>query len=79
MTKKSRSGTKWSEADYAAAGWSRVNVRVPSSVADILRAEAERRGVSISALISEMAAGFKAKAEQPLRSKADFIKKSKKG
>ena len=52
--KKSRSGTKWSEEDYEAAGKARVNLRIPQEAYDKLQAEAERRGTSFAGLIVEI-------------------------
>ena len=52
-TKKSRSGTKWTEADYQAAEMERMNLRLPIADATRLRRMAKLLGVSRVKVISE--------------------------
>jgi hypothetical protein len=55
MTKKSRSGTKWTEKDYAAAGYAkqlrvRLRIETRAKLSDI----AVRRGKSETQVIEEL-------------------------
>jgi len=46
--RKSRSGTKWTEAQYRAAGYHQIKVRLPLDTIEILISAAESAGVSRS-------------------------------
>ncbi len=69
-TKKSRSGTQWSDDDYAAAGYSRLSLRLPAEVKARLQRLAEMSGWSVAELVDHMSA-----AEEKRR-KARSSKKS---
>lgn len=57
--KKSTSGTQWSEAEYRAAGYSRLTLRLSSEVKDDLRELADMSGWSIAELVTHLAAAEK--------------------
>jgi hypothetical protein len=51
MARKSRSGTKWTEADYTAAGYVQRKLRLKKPVADRLEAIAKALAISQSEAI----------------------------
>lgn len=65
---KSRSGTQWTEEDYAAAGVVRMNLRLPTEDAARLDALAERLGLSrartVAVAVSELANKNRPKGER---------------
>jgi len=67
-TKKSA----WTEADYAAAGKVKVQLRLDRTVAQILIDEADRLGISRQALIERLLSGYKAAGEMPLLNPEDY-------
>jgi hypothetical protein len=50
---KSRSGTKWTEAQYQQAGWHQLKLRLPLDAIEALKAAAVERDVSCSKLVDE--------------------------
>lgn len=51
---KSRSGTKWGEAEYSAAGYGRLHLRVAQSTLDALSRLAKRTGESRAAVLDRL-------------------------
>lgn len=54
--KKSRSGTQWTDADYASAGYARLSLRLPVEVKARLQRLAAERECSIAELAGHLAA-----------------------
>ena len=44
--KPSRSGTTWTDADYAKAGYGRITLRLPLATLEVLERLSEQRGCS---------------------------------
>lgn len=57
--KTSRSGTTWSEQDYAAAGYGTLKLRLKRSVLERLEQLAEARGVTRAKLIEQLVLAVK--------------------
>jgi predicted HicB family RNase H-like nuclease len=51
---RKRSGTQWSEAQYAARGRGRLNLRMSAEAHDMLAEQAEEHGCSQSEYIEEL-------------------------
>lgn len=49
--KGARSGTQWTEADYAAHGYGRITLRLPRAVLELLAAKAKESGKSRAELV----------------------------
>lgn len=45
------SGTKWTDADYAARGYGRLSLRLPESTIHAMREQAEKAGTSVAAML----------------------------
>ena len=51
---KSRSGTQWTEADYAARGYGRITLRLSRTVLELLAARAKESGKSRAEVVAEL-------------------------
>lgn len=51
---KVRSGTLWSDDDYAAAGYGRLGVRLPVTALGLLERHAKKRGLSRAQFLTEL-------------------------
>lgn len=52
--KGGRSGTQWTEADYAAHGYGRITLRLPRAVLELLAAKAKESGRSRAEVVAEL-------------------------
>jgi len=57
----SRSGTKWSEAEYARQGYGRVSLRLPADALDMLATKAESHGCSRAELVDAAIRAYRSK------------------
>lgn len=64
---KSRSGTPWSEAHYAAKGYGAIKLRLPLDTIEILTAAAEAAGVSRAEYLDGLVRGVPVKRAKKTR------------
>lgn len=54
-----RSGTQWSDADYAAKGYGSIKLRLPLDALEMLATKAEREGCSRAQLVDAAVRAYK--------------------